>query len=107
MGGRHQVQLCLALLEEHFGSTVTGVAAALIREPGALPVIACRLKGKYTLTEVSYSIYNSLIVVFIKIRKALVIMEQFNIVSFKMDASMRIQYVVNMNEILAFTKATR
>lgn len=87
-----EAELCNCILEEHFGSLVAKVAKALLREPGPLPILASRLKGQVNLTQ---------------IRKSLVVLEQFGIVSFKLDASMRVQYALDIDAVLALAKAPR
>lgn len=46
MAGHFESELCQVLIEEHFGRTVAQVAATLLREPGPLPAIMLRLRGK-------------------------------------------------------------
>ncbi|CAI4230044.1 unnamed protein product [Auanema sp. JU1783] len=91
-GGRLAAELCCALINEHFGSTVMQVAEVLIKEPGPLPAIGCRLRGKVSL-------HN--------IKKAIVVLEQFQIVNFKLDSSMRVQYSIDFDQILGFVKSPR
>ncbi|KHJ98647.1 RNA polymerase III subunit RPC82 helix-turn-helix protein [Oesophagostomum dentatum] len=92
MAGHFESELCQVLLEEHFGKTVSLVASVLLREPGPLGAIMFRLKGQVKLNAV---------------RKSLSILIQHSIVTFKMDASMRVNYSIDRSAILAFPKAPR
>ncbi|EYB99793.1 hypothetical protein Y032_0120g945 [Ancylostoma ceylanicum] len=92
MAGHFESELCQVLLEEHFGRTVSLVAAALLRESGPLPAIMFRLRGTVKLNAV---------------RKSLAILNQHSVVDFKIDSAMRINYSIDRNAILAFSKAPR
>ncbi|RCN24580.1 RNA polymerase III subunit RPC82 helix-turn-helix protein, partial [Ancylostoma caninum] len=92
MAGHFESELCQVLLEEHFGKTVSLVAAALLRESGPLPAIMFRLRGAVKLNAV---------------RKSLAILNQHSVVDFKIDSTMRINYSIDRNAILAFSKAPR
>ncbi|VDO79757.1 unnamed protein product [Heligmosomoides polygyrus] len=92
MAGHFESELCQVLIEEHFGRTVAQVAATLLREPGPLPAIMLRLRGKLKFNAV---------------RKSLAILIQHSIVNFKLDSSSRLNYSVDRKVILAFSRAPR
>ncbi|GMR53065.1 hypothetical protein PMAYCL1PPCAC_23260, partial [Pristionchus mayeri] len=88
--GRREVDLCTMILEDHFGATVAKVGSMCLREKltlGALAVAMQRVKEGEEKIPLK------------KVRRALAILEQHNLVQIGLDSGYRTTYETNPEEV--------
>ncbi|MFH4978734.1 hypothetical protein AB6A40_005443 [Gnathostoma spinigerum] len=89
--GSVEVESCIEILHDHFGEIVASLGRILLTESASLPVVVFRANKKLKLPQ---------------IRRALVILEQHNIVKFVLKEN-RIVYSIEPVDVLRLVRSTR
>lgn len=103
------VDLCVSILEDHFGFYVSLVGSVLLREQLPLVLLAKELKDRCSLREVRGKVqdfFPKLPFASIQMKRSLVILEQHNLLKFE-PSPRGVLYSVSPDRVLHFTCAPR